>query len=117
MTTRDPYRTDLEAAAAMLPDDLAGLLILDPYDPGDPWGSVMGARFALNDALGLVGGETDPTYRPSTDPEGVLREETYGGGELLDTLRTSPDVIPMAERADRALDALTDRLEADGRSY
>ena len=117
MYTDAHYALVAARAALELGPELGALLVIEPWDPGDPWGSLMGARFALNDALGVVGGQTDPTYRAGANPRTVLEEETHGGPELLAALEGGQLDHHAAERADQVLDRLGDRLETDGRSY
>jgi len=111
----DPsWRQDAHRAAHELGE--LGWIILDTWDDHDPWGSTMGARFTINDALGIIGGETDPTYSPGMDPLGEL-EQDHGGPDLLAALEDGTLAVESAERADRILDALTDELVAAGRDY
>lgn len=112
-TRTDPYRADADAAAGHL--DAYAWVVTDTWDYGDPWGSAMAAAFTLNDVLHLAGGETNPTYRPGMG--GPAIEDDHGGTELLDALESGELQVEQVERAERALDVLIDRLDADGRSY
>lgn len=103
-------------AACELGPELGSLLVFDAWDPGDPWGSTMGAAFTLNDALGVIGGQTNDTYIPGADPRGAL-EGAHGGPELLKALETGALSVEAAERAEQALDHLLDVLRAAGRDY
>lgn len=96
-------------------------ILTDAHDPGDEWGSVMGAWFALADALSLRD-EPIPDaweFRPAltTQTETERREDSYvlemvlsaydAGDVTGDEIRVSGD----------ALMVVSDELRAAGKDY
>lgn len=103
----DDMQDDIDKVALLLGAAGSDFRASDWYDA---WGVAMGWAFAINDRIHDLGGQTNHTWRPAmSGPD----EEAYEYQTLVEL-----DIpVHQLENAERALNALLDKMVAAGMDY